>query len=87
MLLQYYDMLFPDDDEGKGKPSFKLLQMAHAWRKAQADKEAAGEVQPEQEEQEEAEAAPNGEEREGNENGAADANGEKIEIQDESDEE
>lgn len=22
-------MLFPDDDEGKGKPSFKLLQMAH----------------------------------------------------------
>ncbi|KAN0061842.1 NineTeen Complex (NTC) component [Thecaphora frezii] len=40
-MEEYYDMLFPDDEE-KGKPSFKLLQMAHAWRAAQAAK--AGET-------------------------------------------
>ncbi|KAK0551813.1 NineTeen Complex (NTC) component [Tilletia horrida] len=33
-MEEYYDMLFPDDDEGSGKPSFKLLQIAHAWRAA-----------------------------------------------------
>ncbi|CAD6890658.1 unnamed protein product [Tilletia controversa] len=33
-MEEYYDMLFPDDDEGTGKPSFKLLQIAHAWRAA-----------------------------------------------------
>ncbi|KAK0533248.1 NineTeen Complex (NTC) component [Tilletia horrida] len=35
-MEEYYDMLFPDDDEGSGKPSFKLLQIAHAWRAAAA---------------------------------------------------
>lgn len=37
-MEEYYDLIFPDDqDEGKG--AFKLLQMAHAWRAAQAAKE------------------------------------------------
>lgn len=40
-MEQYYDMLFPDDEE-KGKPSFKLLQMAHAWRARQAAAAAFG---------------------------------------------
>ncbi|EPQ31196.1 uncharacterized protein PFL1_01384 [Pseudozyma flocculosa PF-1] len=39
-MEEYYDLLFPDDEE-QGKPSFKLLQMAHAWRAAQAAKAAA----------------------------------------------
>ncbi|PWN23017.1 TPR-like protein [Microstroma glucosiphilum] len=34
-MEEYYDMIFPDDDEGKSKQSFKLLAMAHAWRAAQ----------------------------------------------------
>ncbi|SPO25421.1 probable protein CCN1 - putative cell cycle control protein [Ustilago trichophora] len=38
-MEEYYDMIFPDDEEkGKGG-AFKLLQMAHAWRAAQAAKE------------------------------------------------
>lgn len=37
-MEEYYDMIFPDDEE-KGKGAFKLLQMAHAWRAAQAAKQ------------------------------------------------
>ncbi|GAC93530.1 hypothetical protein PHSY_001095 [Pseudozyma hubeiensis SY62] len=37
-MEEYYDLIFPDDEE-KGKGAFKLLQMAHAWRAAQAAKE------------------------------------------------
>ncbi|CDS00171.1 probable protein CCN1-putative cell cycle control protein [Sporisorium scitamineum] len=43
-MEEYYDLIFPDDEE-KGKGAFKLLQMAHAWRAAQAAKEQA---QPQQ---------------------------------------
>lgn len=46
-MEEYYDMIFPDDEE-KGKGAFKLLQMAHAWRAAQAAKQQ----QPVQEEKE-----------------------------------
>lgn len=38
---EYYDMLFPDDDENKGKPSFAFLQAAHAWRQKQQQEAAA----------------------------------------------
>lgn len=31
-MEEYYDMLFPDDEEAQAKPSFALLQAAHAWR-------------------------------------------------------
>lgn len=34
-MEEYYDMLFPDDEEGKAKQPFKLLAMAHAWRQQQ----------------------------------------------------
>ncbi|EST05515.1 Tetratricopeptide TPR2 [Kalmanozyma brasiliensis GHG001] len=37
-MEEYYDLIFPDDEE-KGKGAFKLLQMAHAWRAAQAARE------------------------------------------------
>lgn len=35
-MEEYYDMLFPDDEDAKAKPSFALLQAAHAWRAKQA---------------------------------------------------
>ncbi|KAL9940386.1 hypothetical protein V8E36_001091 [Tilletia maclaganii] len=41
-MEEYYDMLFPDDDEGSGKPSFKLLEAAHAWRAAAAGGAGSG---------------------------------------------
>ena len=47
-LEEYYDLIFPDDEE-KGKGAFKLLQMAHAWRAAQA---AQQQEQPQQQEEE-----------------------------------
>lgn len=50
-FTQYYDMLFPDDEE-KGKPAFKLLQMAHAWRAAQAAKEQQEAPQDEDQDEE-----------------------------------
>lgn len=53
-MEEYYDLIFPDDEE-KGKGAFKLLQMAHAWRAAQAAK--AQEQEQEQEEREEDERA------------------------------
>lgn len=34
-LKQYYDLLFPDDQDAQAKPSFALLQAAHAWRQRQ----------------------------------------------------
>ena len=43
MMEEFYDLLFPDDEEGKGKPAFKLLQMAHAWKAAQAQTQASEE--------------------------------------------
>ncbi|CEH17791.1 pre-mrna-splicing factor clf1 [Ceraceosorus bombacis] len=39
-LEEYYDMVFPDDDDGSST-SFKLLQMAHAWRAKQQAAAAA----------------------------------------------
>ncbi|SJX62897.1 probable protein CCN1-putative cell cycle control protein [Sporisorium reilianum f. sp. reilianum] len=44
-MEEYYDLVFPDDED-KGKGAFKLLQMAHAWRAAQAAKEQAQQPQP-----------------------------------------
>lgn len=38
-LEEYYDMLFPDDEDETSKPSFNLLKLAHAWK---AQQEAAG---------------------------------------------
>ncbi|KDN43411.1 pre-mRNA-splicing factor CLF1 [Tilletiaria anomala UBC 951] len=52
-MEEYYDMLFPDDEDGKGKPSFKLLQMAHAWR-AQQQAQAQEQAQAQAEEPEQA---------------------------------
>jgi crooked neck len=40
-MEEYYDMLFPDDEDAKAKPSFALLQAAHAWRAKQAAAAAA----------------------------------------------
>lgn len=37
-LEEYYDMLFPDDEDETSKPSFNLLKLAHAWK---AQQEAA----------------------------------------------
>lgn len=37
-MEEYYDLIFPDDED-KNKGAFKLLQMAHAWRAAQAAKQ------------------------------------------------
>lgn len=31
-MEEYYDLLFPDDEDAQAKPSFALLQAAHAWR-------------------------------------------------------
>ncbi|CCO36421.1 Pre-mRNA-splicing factor CLF1 [Rhizoctonia solani AG-1 IB] len=35
-LEEYWDMLFADDEREANPTSFKLLQMAHAWKNAQA---------------------------------------------------
>jgi crooked neck len=32
---EYYDLLFADDEDAQAKPSFALLQAAHAWRAKQ----------------------------------------------------
>lgn len=37
-MEEYYDLIFPDDEDNS-KGAFKLLQMAHAWRAAQAAKQ------------------------------------------------
>ncbi|TKY85789.1 hypothetical protein EX895_005329 [Sporisorium graminicola] len=44
-MEEYYDLIFPDDED-KGKGAFKLLQMAHAWRAAQAAKEQSSQPEP-----------------------------------------
>ncbi|KAF8593770.1 protein prenylyltransferase, partial [Ceratobasidium sp. AG-I] len=36
-LEEYWDMLFADDEREANPTSFKLLQMAHAWKNAQAN--------------------------------------------------
>lgn len=40
-IEEYYDMLFPDDEDATAKPSFALLQAAHAWRAKQAAMQAS----------------------------------------------
>ncbi|CED82784.1 pre-mrna-splicing factor clf1 [Phaffia rhodozyma] len=35
-LEEYWDMIFPDDEREANPASFKVLQMAHAWKQAQA---------------------------------------------------
>ncbi|CAE7195865.1 unnamed protein product [Rhizoctonia solani] len=35
-LEEYWDILFADDERDANPTSFKLLQMAHAWKEAQA---------------------------------------------------
>lgn len=57
-MEEYYDMIFPDDDEGKAKQSFKLLAMAHAWRAAQQQQQQQTQTQEDGDEgQESSEAA------------------------------
>lgn len=36
-MEEYYDLLFPDDEDAQAKPSFALLQAAHAWRQRQQE--------------------------------------------------
>ncbi|MCO5565400.1 hypothetical protein L7F22_019073 [Adiantum nelumboides] len=51
-MEEYYDMLFPDDEEAQAKPSFTLLQAAHAWRaKMQQQQEEASHEQTTETEQ------------------------------------
>lgn len=66
LMEEYYDMLFPDDEEeGRSKPAFKLLQMAHAWRAQQQAKE--------QEQQQEQAQGHQGLEEEGPQDGQRDS--------------
>ncbi|SNX84394.1 probable protein CCN1 - putative cell cycle control protein [Melanopsichium pennsylvanicum] len=55
IMEEYYDMIFPDDQE-KDKGAFKLLQMAHAWRAAQAAKQQQEQQQQQKEPRTEEEA-------------------------------
>jgi crooked neck len=50
-MEEYYDLLFPDDEDAQTKPSFALLQAAHAWRQKQ---------QQQKQEQEQSKADHNG---------------------------
>jgi len=44
-MEEYYDMLFPDDEDAKAKPSFALLQAAHAWRAKQAAMQSSSQAE------------------------------------------
>ena len=37
-----WDMVFPDDERESNPTSFQFLQMAHQWKKKQAEKTRAG---------------------------------------------
>ncbi|PWN53854.1 hypothetical protein IE53DRAFT_383595 [Violaceomyces palustris] len=85
-MEEYYDMLFPDDEE-KGKPSFKLLQMAHAWRAQQAAaQQKSAQEAAQKEEQEESEPEPRQEAApvEGSEAGGDSLTSERQESDDDS---
>ncbi|QRW13109.1 pre-mRNA-splicing factor CEF1 [Ceratobasidium sp. AG-Ba] len=57
-LEEYWDMLFADDEREANPTSFKLLQMAHAWKTAQAA--ARSESDSDESDEEESEVADNG---------------------------
>ena len=42
LTLQYYDLVFQDDEQERNPASFKLLQAALAWKQAQAAAAANG---------------------------------------------
>ncbi|KAB5590967.1 Pre-mRNA-splicing factor CLF1 [Ceratobasidium theobromae] len=48
-LEEYWDMLFADDEREANPTSFKLLQMAHAWKNAQAKTRADSDSEEEEE--------------------------------------
>ncbi|KAG8715162.1 NineTeen Complex (NTC) component [Ceratobasidium sp. 394] len=52
-LEEYWDMLFADDEREANPTSFKLLQMAHAWKNAQAAARADSDSDESEEEEEE----------------------------------
>lgn len=67
LILHFYidwDMLFADDEREANPTSFKLLQMAHAWKNAQANAGAGSDSDSDESDDEEMDGvAPGGEGR------------------------